>query len=237
MFLGDVPVPEKDRDGRHDREEPLRELPADDVHRHEEQCKEDQHDRQAVAHGLLVGVVREGLRETGVFRHRERGHRQSGQRPGEDEGQADQQPLFKALLREDRAGREPEQEVDHQMDDREGPDVGVFHDRQFFLLVPVAAERVHRVGVAVEMDAADQKDRERREQASGQERRQAEMTADRHDDDPAEAQDEAHQRERQHRIFPVLFVPLHLRDGNAGEHTEGHQDGLEECLHVCSPPL
>ena len=123
------------------------------------------------------------------------------------------------------------------MDDREGPDVRVFHDRQFFLLVPMAAERVHRVGVAVEMDAAHQEDRERREQGSGQERGQAEVPADRREEDPAKAEDQTHQRERQHRILPVLFVPLHLRDGDTGEHPEGHENGLEECLHTGSPPL
>ena len=163
---------------------------------------------------------------------RESRHRPAGQAPAETKAQAE-------LLSHRGGQRGPqskrEQKIPAQTNDPKGADMGVFQNFLPPRRCAMAGQGIHRVTIAVQMDAPCHRRREQTEHGPSQKVRHAPPLTEL-PPQPAQSTDHpSHQREGTQRIPHIPFFPGNLGHGKRGEHGKCHRHGFQDSPHPSVP--
>ena len=184
---------------------------------------------QHPADGGLVRRRGKGVGKAGVLCHRERCHGQAREGPFQHKGQC---PAQAHPGREVHAGAKGKvgRKITAQPDHRKGTAVGVFEDLQLLFPVAIAGKGITGVGIAIQVDAARDPDRDQAEPRRFCGHRQGQSAAQA----PQPANDHPDERESTHGIPHVFLVPRELRHRQGRKHGKGHCNGLQS-NHFSTP--
>ena len=170
-----------------------------------------------------------GVGKAGVLCHRERCHGQARKGPFQHKGQC---PAQAHPGREVHAGAKGKvgHKITAQPDHRKGTAVRVFEDLQLLFPVAIAGKSIAGIGIAIQVDAARDPDRDQAEPRRLCGHRQGQSAAQA----PQPANDHPDEREGAHGIPHVFLVPRELRHRQGRKHGKGHCNGLQS-NHFSSP--